>query len=36
MANGEYFIRLVGGLSFILCFVVILLWAGYQFVFALT
>jgi hypothetical protein len=36
MDNGEYFIRLVSGLSFFLYFVVILLWAGYQFVFALT
>jgi hypothetical protein len=32
MTNGEYFIRLVGGFSFTLYFVVILLWAGYQFV----
>lgn len=32
MTNGEYFFRLVGGLSFMLYFVVILIWAGYQFV----
>jgi flagellar biogenesis protein FliO len=31
MTNGDYFFRLAGGLSLILYFVVILLWAGYQF-----